>query len=439
MFMGRKVFVVGITVLMLLNGMSVSAQKKKFEFKPLSDKAYVKSLEKEGWFVIDGDSLKGRQGHIEGVGIGSLSAALARYDTLGLGILDKIREGGGSYPPDFVFPLKIIGFSYGEYYPEFAISKAEEDAIRQCAARFIGCFSRYESDESEDEYRIMKSKDIRKIDADTFQSAMDTIFWSFPMPEFVLLRDRGYGYYDCRSFYFIDGNTNKKIRNIIENMRTAVRVRGVIIDIPREKKTENLIQEMENKLTEEERERIRFNEQEYREKVKKAFEEYKEDYKPKPCQEVYDTPEEFAITASSRGSLNEREKVQKSALATAQALIRPKMQHAYKSLLSGYSTSLIHKKDYDIERKMDSAGIRVIDRIINETSASCVGWGEIEDDGQITCYTAIRIPKGDVAAEITKEVADKLTREEKDLFGFNEQKFRKEMKKHFEEYKRNAE
>ncbi len=155
-----------------------------------------------------------------------------------------------------------------------------------------------------------------------------------------------------------------------------------------------------------------------------------------PCQ-VYDTPKEFAATGIFRGSSHQRGEVQKNALLAAQELIRLKMQHAYKGMVSEYSSSIGNNKGNDIERKMTSAGDRIIDKIINETAQSCVRWSGVEDDGHMTCYTAIQIPKGEVVAEITKEVADKLTQEEKDRIGFNEQEYRKDMTKRFEEYKEN--
>lgn len=155
-----------------------------------------------------------------------------------------------------------------------------------------------------------------------------------------------------------------------------------------------------------------------------------------PCQ-VYDTPQEFAATGIFRGSSRQMGEVQKNALLAAQELIRLKMQHAYKGMVSEYASSIGNNKGNDVERKMTSAGDRIIDKIINETSQSCVRFGGVEDDGHVTCYTAIQIPKGNVAAEITKEVSDKLTQDEKDRIGFNEQEYRKEMTKRFEEYKDN--
>ena len=89
-----------------------------------------------------------------------------------------------------------------------------------------------------------------------------------------------------------------------------------------------------------------------------------------PC-EVYDTPQQFAATGIFRGSSNQKGEVQKNALLNAQEIVRLKMKHAYKGMVSEYSSSVGNNKGNDIERKMTSAGDRIIDAIINETSQSC--------------------------------------------------------------------
>ena len=99
-----------------------------------------------------------------------------------------------------------------------------------------------------------------------------------------------------------------------------------------------------------------------------------------PCQ-VYDTKQDFAASTSFRGSSMQRNEVQKNALLAAQDLIRLKMQHAYKGMVSEYSASVGNNRGNDVERKMNSAGDRIIDAIINETMQSCVRWSGIYDDG----------------------------------------------------------
>ena len=153
-----------------------------------------------------------------------------------------------------------------------------------------------------------------------------------------------------------------------------------------------------------------------------------------PC-EAYDTPQQFAATGIFRGSTNQKGEVQKNALLNAQDLIRLKMKHAYKGMVSEYSSSIGNNKGNDIERKMTSAGDRIIDAIINETAQSCTRWSAVESDGHITCYTAIQISKQETAQKIAQEVEDKLTQEEKDRIGFNEQEYRKQMDQRFQQYK----
>lgn len=155
---------------------------------------------------------------------------------------------------------------------------------------------------------------------------------------------------------------------------------------------------------------------------------------PMPC-EVYDTPQQFAATGIFRGSANQRGEVQKNALLNAQEMVRLKMKHAYKGMVSDYSSSIGNNKGNDIERKMTSAGDRIIDKIINETAQSCTRWSSVESDGHITCYTAIQIPKQETAQKIAQEIEDKLTQEEKDRIGFNEYNYRKQMEERFQNYK----
>lgn len=153
-----------------------------------------------------------------------------------------------------------------------------------------------------------------------------------------------------------------------------------------------------------------------------------------PC-EIYDTPTEFAATGIFRGSANQKQEVHKNALLNAQEIIRLKMKHAYKGMVSDYSSSVGNNKGNDIERKMTSAGDRIIDAIINETSENCLRFGEVQADGHLECYVSIKISKQEVAQKVAQEVQDKLTQEEKDRIGFNEQEYRKQMEQRFQQYK----
>ncbi len=153
-----------------------------------------------------------------------------------------------------------------------------------------------------------------------------------------------------------------------------------------------------------------------------------------PC-EIYDTPTEFTATGIFRGSANQKQEVHKNALLNAQEIVRLKMKHVYKGMVSDYSSSVGNNKGNDIERKMNSAGDRIIDAIVNETAENCLRFGEVQSDGHLECYVSIKISKQEVAQKIAQEVQDKLTQDEKDRIGFNEQEYRKQMEQRFQQYK----
>lgn len=155
-----------------------------------------------------------------------------------------------------------------------------------------------------------------------------------------------------------------------------------------------------------------------------------------PCS-IEETPDMFTAIGIFRGSSRQMGEVQKNALLAAQELIRLKMQHAYKGVVREYSQTPGTNQGNDIERKVTIAGDRVIDKIINETFQSCLRWSAIEDDGHITCYTAIQISKKDVAVEIAKNLANELSQQEKDSIGFNEQEYHNKIEKDLKEYKEN--
>lgn len=152
-----------------------------------------------------------------------------------------------------------------------------------------------------------------------------------------------------------------------------------------------------------------------------------------PC-EIYDSPTEFTANGIYRGMSTQMGEVQKYALQNAQEIVRLKMKHAYKGMVSDYSATVGNDKGNTLEKKMSSAGDRIIDAIVNETMESCKSWSKIGDDGQITCYVAIRISKVDMAQKVAKEVQNQLTQDEKDRISFNEQEYRKQMEERFKQF-----
>lgn len=155
-----------------------------------------------------------------------------------------------------------------------------------------------------------------------------------------------------------------------------------------------------------------------------------------PCT-VYDTDTEFTATGVYRGSSNQKGEVHKYALQNAQQLVRMKIKHAYKGMVSDFSQSIGNNQGNDIEAKVAMAGDQIIDAVVNNTSESCLRWGGVGDDGHIECYVAIKISKVDLAQKIATAVDNKLSQEDKLRIGFDEKVYRDDMEKRFENYKGN--
>lgn len=153
-----------------------------------------------------------------------------------------------------------------------------------------------------------------------------------------------------------------------------------------------------------------------------------------PCT-IYDTPEEFAATGIYKGSMNQKGEVQKFALANAQQQVRMKMQHAYKGMVSDFAQTIGNNKGNDIEAKMNAAGDQMIDVVVNNTSACCIKWSQVDAQGMIECYCAIKIPKVDLSKKVAQAVSNVLTEDEKLKIQFDEQKYREQMEERFSKFK----
>lgn len=145
-----------------------------------------------------------------------------------------------------------------------------------------------------------------------------------------------------------------------------------------------------------------------------------------PCQ-MYDTPEEFGATGIYLGSSNQKGKCQLNALANARQKVYEKYHHAYKGLVSNYDNTYGNNRGNDIEDKLERAGDMALDVVLNDIQESCVRFSGVRDDGMVECYVGIRVPKGKLAAETAKQVANVLTDAEKKQIDFNEYKFRQDL------------
>lgn len=155
-----------------------------------------------------------------------------------------------------------------------------------------------------------------------------------------------------------------------------------------------------------------------------------------PCA-IYDTDEDFAATGIYRGSMKQKGEVHKFALANAQDIVRMKIKHAYKGMVSNFSSSIGNNNGNDIEAKINMAGDQIIDAVVNNTSENCVKFSAVGDDGHIECYVAIRVSKNYLSEKVSEEVATILSDDEKKKIGFDEFMFRKQMDERFKQYNEN--
>lgn len=146
-----------------------------------------------------------------------------------------------------------------------------------------------------------------------------------------------------------------------------------------------------------------------------------------------DTEEFFAATGIAEGAKSRMGVLQQAALANAQDLIRQKMKHAYKGMVSGYANYMGINTSTIAKTKMEQGGDQIIDAIINDTQAKSVKFSGVDEKGNVTCYVAVRISKKETADKIAKGLSE----DEELKLRFQEEKYRKYMRERFKEYKEN--
>ncbi|MDR1226867.1 MAG: hypothetical protein LBK47_08230 [Prevotellaceae bacterium] len=152
-----------------------------------------------------------------------------------------------------------------------------------------------------------------------------------------------------------------------------------------------------------------------------------------PCAEK-DSDDEFAATGISSGSKNRMDVLQTAALTNAQNIVRQKMQHAYKGAIDDYSSYIGNNAGSDAEAKVERAGTQIIDKIVNDTKATCgPKFSSVDDKGDVTCFVGIRVSKKQFANAIT----DHVSKDEELKIRFNKQEFRKRMDDNFKKFKEN--
>ncbi len=154
-----------------------------------------------------------------------------------------------------------------------------------------------------------------------------------------------------------------------------------------------------------------------------------------PCQ-VYDTDTEFAATGKYRGSSKQLGECELNALQNARQMVYEKFHHKYSGKVRNYSNSYGSNNGNDIATKLQRGGDQALEVVLNDVKSVCVKWSPVEDDGHITCYNAIRVSKQQLAQETAKAIDNILTKEEKRMIDFQEDKFFKELEKEWAEFEK---
>ena len=144
-----------------------------------------------------------------------------------------------------------------------------------------------------------------------------------------------------------------------------------------------------------------------------------------------DTEEYFAASGIATGPRQRMNVLQQDALTNAQSMIRQKMQHAYKGMISDYANSIGINNKSDIASKVERGGNHLIQVVVNETLARDVQFSGVDEQGNVTCFVGIRIYK----KKIADQLADQVSNDEELKVRFNEEQYRKYIQEKFKEFK----
>jgi hypothetical protein len=171
-----------------------------------------------------------------------------------------------------------------------------------------------------------------------------------------------------------------------------------------------------------------------------------------PCQ-MYDDDDYFTATGIAKGNMDEKGKLQESALYDAKQLVQWKVRSAYRWIGIAWMlrdfgfVRADNKKEVKIIDKIRHAGISVIETVTNNAQAKCVKYSGIMADGMIEAYAGIQISRREVAEKMLGEIEkilgenkkNEVSFDEKERIEFDEHEFIKRMEEKLKEYKKESE
>ena len=107
-------------------------------------------------------------------------------------------------------------------------------------------------------------------------------------------------------------------------------------------------------------------------------------------------------------------------MGTCQQQLQIKFKGFYKRVAQDYSFQMDIDSKSSIASKIESAGDKIIEQVINDTESWCEEWGEMDEAGYQMFYMGIKIEK----LLVIEQIAKGLSEDEQLKVYINEQKFR---------------
>ena len=152
-----------------------------------------------------------------------------------------------------------------------------------------------------------------------------------------------------------------------------------------------------------------------------------------PCQ-IYDDAEWYTATGERRIKQSSINTAATALLRSTQQQLMQKLKSKYRGVVRDYFDQMDMDEGSYAVSHIESAGDRIIDQKINETYEVCRRNTEVDGQGFVTLYMAIKISKKGVVDDIVNEISKDKQMEVR----FNEKQFRESAFKVFEQDQRKS-
>jgi len=161
---------------------------------------------------------------------------------------------------------------------------------------------------------------------------------------------------------------------------------------------------------------------------------------PRPCFEPDPTDRSYmAGWGTINGSIRQESALYNGAIKIARINIVTKLSGHFKGMATEYGNIIGGNRGNDIASKLEDAVEEAIDKTLNDVSIVCQNSTEPDNSGMLNFYVGIRMYR-DIAADVATVAAatvikDNLTEDEKLKVRFQENNFKEQYKKAFNNFK----